>query len=157
MSGRQRVLVIAVGVVIVLLFAASVATQGRGGPGGRDSGESGPVALLERWFGGTVGADPDDVTADCQEPDGRLVFGGSCTVEVAPADRSLRLVRLAAQHPVSVEAPTPVGDFTVATELDPGETVRVAVGPDGAEIELDCADPDDCVVLIGAGGGDRDG
>jgi hypothetical protein len=153
MSRRQRIAVIAVGVLVVLLFSAAVACQGRGGEGGRDSAASGPVALLGRWLGGTAGAAPDEITAGCREPDGRLVFGGSCTVEVAPADRSLRLVSLTTGHAISVEAPTPVGDFTVSTDLDPGGTVRVAVGPDGADIELDCDDSDDCVVVIENGAG----
>jgi len=136
--------VAAVGVLIVVAFIAAVLN-----PGG--AGDSGPVAWLGRWVGDAAGAPPEDLAPDCQEPDGRLVFGGSCTIEVAGSDESLRLVTLTTEHPVRVTAPAPAGGYTVESELAAGELVRVAVGSDGAEIELDCQDDDDCVVTIGAG------
>ena len=144
MSRQQKMVVAAVGVLIVVAFIAAVLN-----PGG--AGDSGPVAWLGRWVGDAAGAPSEDLAPDCQEPDGRLVFGGSCTIEVAGSDESLRLVTLTTEHPVRVTAPAPAGGYTVESELAAGELVRVAVGSDGAEIELDCQDDDDCVVTIGAG------
>ena len=136
-------MVLAVGVLIVVAFVAAVLNPG--------AGDSGPVGWLGRWVGDAAGADPADLDPDCQEPDGRLVFGGSCTIEVASSDENLRLVTLTAGNPISVTAPAPAGGYTVQTDLAAGELVRVAVGSDGAEIDLDCEDDDDCVVTIGAG------
>jgi hypothetical protein len=144
MTRRQRIVVAVVGVLIVVAFVAAVLNPGGSGDG--------PVGWLGRWVGDAAGAAPEDLAPDCEE-DGRLVFGGSCTIEVAPSDQDLRLVTLTTEHPIVVTAPTPVGEFTVETELAAGEVVRVAVGPDGAEIELDCDASDDCVVVIGAGDG----
>jgi hypothetical protein len=143
MSRRQRIVVLAVGVLILAAFVAAVLNPGGSGDG--------PVGWLGERVGDAAGAAPGELTPDCREPDGRLVFGGSCTIDVAPSDTELRLVTLVTEQPISVTAPTPVGDFTVATDVAAGETVRVAVGPDGAEIALECADSDDCVVRIGAG------
>jgi hypothetical protein len=156
-SRRQKILVVLVGVVFVLLYLLAMACQARSGTGGRDAGQSGPVAWLGGRLGGAAGADPADLTADCQQDDGRLVFDDTCVVEVAPSDRSLRLVTLHASHAIRLEAPAPAGDFTVDTEVEAGGVVRVAVGSDGAEIDLDCEDADECVVLIGDGEGARDG
>jgi hypothetical protein len=143
MSRRQKAVVLAVGVLIVVAFVAAVLNPG--------AGDSGPVGWLGRWVGDAAGAPPEDLAPDCQEPDGRLVFGGSCTIEVASSDEDLRLVTLTAGSPVSVTAPAPAGGYTVRTDVAAGELVRVAVGSDGAEIDLDCEDDDDCVVTIGAG------
>lgn len=145
MSARQRIVVLAVGVLILVAFVAAVLTPAGSGDG--------PVGWLGRMVGDAAAAAPEEVAPECREPDGRLVFGGSCDIAVAPSTTDLRLVTLVTEHPVSVTAPTPVGDYTVETELAAGETVRVAVGPDGAEIELDCAASGDCVVRIGAGDG----
>jgi hypothetical protein len=146
MTRKQRIVVLAVGVLIVVAFVAAVLNPGR-------ADDDGPIGWLGRWVGDAAGADPADLTPGCQEPDGRLVFGGSCTIEVAPADANLRLVTLITEHPLVVTAPAPAGGYTVEATLEAGEIVRVAVGADGAEIELDCDASDDCVVVIGAGDG----
>lgn len=144
MNRRQRIGVLAVGVLILVAFVAAVRN-----PGGTGAG---PVGWLGDRFGEAAGAPPEDLDPDCQQPDGSLVFGGSCTVEVASSDENLRLVTLTTGQPIRVTAPAPAGGWTVATEVAAGDLVRVAVGSDGAEIELDCEDrEDDCVVTIGAG------
>lgn len=145
MTGRQRIAVLAIGVLILVAFVAAVLAPGGSGDG--------PVGWLGRTIGDAAAAAPEDITPDCREPDGRLVFGGSCTIEVAPSGSDLRLVTLTTEQAIEVSAPSPVGDFTVESEVDAGETARVAVGPDGAEIELDCDADDDCVVRIGASDG----
>lgn len=142
MSRRQRIVVLAVGVLILAAFIAAVLNPGGSGDG--------PVGWLGNRVGEAAGADPADLEPDCQEPDGRLVFGGSCTVEVAGSDENLRLVTLTAEHAIRVTAPAPAGGWTVATDVAAGEVVRVAVGSGGAEIDLDCEHDDDCVVTIGA-------
>jgi hypothetical protein len=145
MSRRQRMVVAAVAVLVAAAFVAAVLNPG-------SAGDSGPVAWLGRWVGDAAGAAPRDLDPDCQQPDGSLVFGDSCTIQVASAAANLRLVTLAAEHPVRVTAPAPAGGWTVATDVAAGDLVRVAVGADGAGIDLACQnDGDDCVVRIGAG------
>jgi hypothetical protein len=149
---RQRILVVLVAAVIVVLYLVAVACQARSGAGGREAGQRGPIALLGEWFGPWADVDPADVAADCQQPDGRLVFEHRCAVEVAPGG-SLRLVPLWSEQAVAVRAPAPAGDFTMDTGIDPGDTVRVAVGGRGAKITLTCLGPDPCEITIGAGDG----
>jgi hypothetical protein len=152
MSRRQRILLV-VAVAIALLFVASVTNQRRTGDGDPESGPGGLVGWLGDRVGAAAGADPADLTASCEEPDGRLVFGGSCTIEVAEGGSALRLVRLLAQHSVTVTADAPAGDFTISADLEPGDRTQVAIGSDGGEIELRCHDSDDCVVTIGGDDG----
>lgn len=145
MSGRQKLVVLAVSVLVLVAFVASVLHPGGSGDG--------PVGWLGRLVGDPAAAAQEDLAPDCREPDGRLVFGGSCAIVVAPSSSDLRTVALTAEHPISVAAPAPTGEITVETDVAAGETVRVAVGPDGAEIQLACAGSEDCVVRIGAGDG----
>lgn len=152
MSRRQRILVVVVGVAVVVLYLVALSCQARAGTGDRDSGRDGVLDWLGERFGRYADADPADVSADCEsEVPGRLVFGGRCTLVVAPGEDALRLVPLRARHAIEVSAPAPAGDFTMDSEVEPGDTIRVAVGGDGAEIVLRCEDDDDCVVEWGAG------
>lgn len=156
MSRRQKIIVVALAVVLVVLHTAAVANQSRTGQGGRSEREGGLVGWLGDRLAGPTAADPDDLSADCRGPGGRLVFDDSCTIEVAPGGRFPRVVPLRVDHLVEVTAPAVAGDFTVGGEVEPGETVRVAVGRGGAEIELECldsGDSDDCVVRIGGDDG----
>ena len=145
MSRRQKIVVLAVGVLILVAFVAAMLSPGGSGDG--------PVGWLGRLVGDAAGAAPEELAPECREPDGRLVFGGSCAITVSPSRSDLRVVTLVAEHPISVTAPAPVGDFIVETDVAAGETVRVAVGPDGAAIELACTGDEECVVRIGAGDG----
>jgi len=152
LSRRQRILVVMVGVLVVLLYLVALACQARAGTGDRDTGHDGVLDWLGERFGWYADADPADVSADCDgEQPGRVVFDGRCTLVVAPSEDALRLVPLRSRHAIEVSAPAPAGDFTMDSEVEPGDTIRVAVGGDGAEIELRCVDDDDCVVEWGAG------
>lgn len=139
-----------VAVLIASLYLLAMACQGGSGGGDAESGRSGPVAWLGDRVGGFADADPDEVTADCRQSDGQLWFDDRCVLTVAPSDRSLRLVPVSAQAALLVTAPAPVGDFTLDSEVAAGEVVRVAVGSDGAQIELSCLDDEGCGIRIGA-------
>ena len=154
MSRRQKVILAVVAAVVALLYVVVVLNQGRSGQGSPTGPPGGLVERLDSWLGDTAAAAPEDLTISCVRPDGALGFDGRCTVEVAPSESRLRLVRLCAADPVGITAPAPVGDFTVRAELDAGEPTRIAVGPDGAEIVLRCLADDECVVAIGTEAGD---
>jgi hypothetical protein len=143
----QRILLGAI-VVIVALFIVSAATSGRAGDGGPDSGRSGIVAWLGDLLGGSSTVDRKDLSADCLQPDGRLVINGSCVLRVARSDSDVRQVKLRARDALSVRAPAPRGDQVVTDDLDAGKDVAIAVNGDGADITLTCAGADTCVATL---------
>src|SRR5690606_21312937 len=141
LSRRQRILVVMAGVLVVLLYLAALPCQARAGTGDRGTGHDGVLDRLGERAGWYADADAADVSADCDgEQPGRVVFDGRCTLVVAPREDALRLVPLRSRHAIEVSAPAPAGDFTMDSEVEPGDTIRVAVGGDGAEIELRCVD-----------------
>jgi hypothetical protein len=135
MSVKVAVLV---GVVIVVLFAGSVAVGAR-----RDDGSStdsnGLVDRLASLAGDPSAVTRADVAAGCvddEDPD-LLVMSGGCTV-VVRNDGDLRLLRLLALDAIELEAPAPEGDLEVESEVGAGEEVSVAVGEGETEIDIDC-------------------
>ncbi|MGW0505572.1 hypothetical protein [Micromonospora sp. NPDC003241] len=130
MTGRQKVLLAALGVLLVVLFVVAV---GAGGGGrGDPSSRSSLVDLLGRVGGGTSAVDPVTVDADCAEAPGRLVVTGDCELRVADPG-GLRTLILRSPEAFTVEAPAPGdADFTVEDDVNPaddgtGAVTRIAV------------------------------
>lgn len=149
MSGGQKALLAALGVLLVALFAVAV------GAGRDDTGDPGdPSELVERLgrLGGERAAvDPATVRADCAEA-GRLVFTGTCVLRVADPG-GLRTLVLRSPAPFTVEAPAP-GDaeFTVRDEVTPatdgtGAVARIAVDR-ATDVLLNCPRVGGCAVTV---------
>ncbi|MEU5553047.1 hypothetical protein ABZ738_25035 [Micromonospora sp. NPDC047793] len=129
MTGRQKVLLGALGVLLVVLFVVAVGVGGGGR--GDPSARSGLVDLLGR-AGGTSAVDPATVDADCAEAPGVLAVTGDCALRVADPG-GLRTLILRSPEAFTVEAPAP-GDaeFTVEDDVTPaddgtGAVARIAV------------------------------
>ena len=150
---KPVLIVIVVLVAVVVLFAVGVGAGVRGDQG--SASEQGDSALLDRLgalAGAAADADLADITADCEglgDTPPVLTFTGSCDLTVARSDERIRLVRLRSAQPLTITAPAPEGDLDdIESDVDPGEEVKIAVGPDGAgdpraedekdEIEIDC-------------------
>ncbi|MFG2060844.1 hypothetical protein ACGFIK_05440 [Micromonospora sp. NPDC048871] len=148
MGGRQKVLVVGVGVLLVVLFVGvvGVGRQEGGDPVGRHS----LVELLGRVGGGAGAVDPDSVQAGCAEAPGRLAVVGDCAVRVADPG-GLRLLILRSPTGFAVEAPAPGGaDFTLTDTVTPAEdgtdaVARIAVDRPSI-VMLRC--PTGCVVTV---------
>ena len=114
MSTGQTVLV-GLLVVITVLFVGAVANQRRADTGGVDSGSSGPVALLHRRVGDAAQVDRANASATCPiSAAGAVTVPGQCVVRVAAHGSQIPQLRLRAQSPVTVTAPVPRRDITVA-------------------------------------------
>ncbi|MFI7024646.1 hypothetical protein ACIBMZ_18210 [Micromonospora sp. NPDC049900] len=130
MTGRQKVLLVALGVLVAILFVVAVGAGG--GDRGDPSARRGLVDLLGRAGGGAQAVDPATVDADCAEAAGRLAVDGDCELRVADPG-GLRTLILRGPEAFTVEAPAP-GDaeFTVEDDVTPaddgtGAVARIAV------------------------------
>ncbi|QOC91438.1 hypothetical protein [Micromonospora craniellae] len=148
MSGRQKVLLAVLGVLLVVLFGVAVgAGRGdRGDPAGRYS----LVDLLGRAGGGTQAVEPATVDADCVESSGLLAVSGDCELRVADPG-GLRTLILRSPEAFTVEAPAP-GDaeFTIEDDVTPaddgtGAVARIAVDR-ATTVRVSC--PGGCPVTI---------
>ncbi|SCG35173.1 hypothetical protein [Micromonospora humi] len=149
MSGRQKVLLIALAVLLVVLWVVAVAGR-RDDPGDPAAGP-GPLARLGRGAGAV---DPATVTVACVPPaaaptttaDGVVVgFGATCRLRVADPG-ALRTLVLRGVTPFEVTARAP-GDADVTV------TDEVTAGPDGATVAKVAVDRETEVVLRCPGGG----
>lgn len=149
MTGRQKVLLAALAVLLVALYLVAV------GAGRHDRGDpaAGPgwLSRLGRP-GGTV--DPAAVDADCpaaDAPPGVLRFVGDCRLRVAAPGR-LRTLVLRSPGPFGVTAPAP-GDteVTVSDEVTPGDggdaVAKIAVDRP-TEVVLHCPGGVGCTVTV---------
>ncbi|AEB45882.1 hypothetical protein [Micromonospora maris] len=148
MGGRQKVLVVGLGVLLVVLFV--VAVGGGRGERGDPAGRHSFVEWLGRGGGGRGAVDPATVEAECVEAPGRLAVVGDCELRVADPGR-LRTLILRSPGGFTVEAPAP-GDAdvtvtdTVTPQQDGTEAVaRIAVDRP-ATVTLRC--PTGCLVTI---------
>ncbi|MFI5833517.1 hypothetical protein ACIA5A_07540 [Micromonospora sp. NPDC051300] len=149
MSGRQKVLLVVLAVLLVLLWVVAVAGR-RDGPGDPGAGP-GPLARLGHGAGAV---DPATVTVTCLPPaadpvgtaDGLVVaFGATCRLRVADPG-SLRTLLLRGATPFEVTARAPGdADVTVTDEVTPG--------PDGATVAKVAVDRETEVLLRCPGGG----
>ncbi|WP_165521793.1 hypothetical protein [Micromonospora zingiberis] len=150
MSGRQKVLLVGLGVLLVVLFAVAVAGgTGRDDPG-RPGGRHPLVELLGRAGGGRSAVDPASVEAGCAEAPGQLAVVGDCELRVADPGE-LRTLILRSPDEFRVEAPAP-GDaeFSVADTVTPAEdgtgaVARIAVDRP-VTVTVRC--PDGCLVTV---------
>ncbi|MBU8861268.1 MULTISPECIES: hypothetical protein [unclassified Micromonospora] len=149
MSARQKVLLVAVAVLLVGLYVVAVA--GRRDDTGDPAAGPGALARLGRGSG-TV--DPATVAVTCLPPaaepattaDGvRLAFGTACRLRVADPG-ALRTLVLRGTTPFEVTAPAP-GDADVTV------TDEVAPGPDGPALAKVAVDRETEVLLRCPGGG----
>ena len=153
MSGKQKVVLILVAVVLVLLFVVAVA--------GRDPGQGDPNGdnPFLRWLsrlGGKQATIPVElVTAPCQQPDRRtLLVKGTCTVHVDDP-RSLKLLVLRSPTAFEVHAPAPgKADATMTDTVRPKDgklaEARIAVDKP-ADVEVSCVGvgTSPCTLTIG--------
>ncbi|MGC5052349.1 hypothetical protein ACLQ2S_12940 [Micromonospora sp. DT48] len=148
MSGQQKALLAALGVLLVVLFAVAV------GAGRDDHGDPAArhplVDLLGRAGGGHRVVDPADVDADCAEDVGRLLVDGRCELRIADPG-GLRVLVLRSPQAFRVRATAPGdADVTVTDEVDPaadgsGAVARVAVDR-ATTVLVSC--PVECLVTI---------
>ncbi|MEU9515007.1 hypothetical protein [Micromonospora sp. NPDC048169] len=155
MSGRQKLLLVAVAVLLVALYVTAVAGR-RDDPGDPAAGP-GALARLGRGSG-TV--DPATVAVTCLPPaaepvttaDGvALTFGTVCRLRVADPG-ALRTLVLRGTTPFQVTAPAPGdADVTVTDEVAPdadGPAVtKVAVDRE-TEVLLRCPGGGGCAVTL---------
>ena len=148
MSGRQKVLLGALGVLLVVLFAVAVGAgrDEQGDPSARNS----LVDLLGRAGGGRSAVDPATVEADCAEGPGQFAVTGRCALRVADPG-GLRTLILRGPDAFTVEAPAPGdADFTVEDTVTPatdgtGAVARVAVDR-ATTVLVSC--PGGCLVTV---------
>jgi hypothetical protein len=151
MSGKQKILLAAVAVALVVLYIVAV---GAGNPGRGDAaGHHGFVDWLSR-LGGQRAAVPAGLVSapQCKQPDGTLHVNNSCTLHVADPS-SLKLLVLRSTTRFKVKAPGPgTTDFTAEDTVKLGDNgiaeARIAVDKE-SNIVVSCVDGAACVLSIG--------
>ncbi|GAA4250228.1 hypothetical protein [Dactylosporangium darangshiense] len=143
---------IVIGVLVLLAVLFALATTHRAGGDGDLSHPGGLVGWLGHRFGGSPDADRADVSAPCLQQDTLTVKDGTCTVTVARSDAGQRNVQLRTDSDVAVQAPAPGRDTLVRSDVEAGATVSVAVGGDGADIDVICAGNRTCTLTLVTGG-----
>lgn len=146
----QQRIVIAVLVVLAVLFV--LATTHRAGGAGDVRHPGGFVSWLGHRFGGTPDAARADLSAPCLRQDTLTVSDGTCTLKVARSGAGQRSVRLRTDSDVAVQAPAPGRDTLVRSDVEAGATLSVAVGGDGADIDIICAGERTCTLTLVTGG-----
>jgi hypothetical protein len=149
MSGKQKVLLVVVAVLLVALFV--VAVGGRDPGAGDASGDHPFVAWLARLGGRSAVVPVELVSAPCLQPGGKLVVTGSCVVHVSDPG-SLKMLVLNSAAPFQVAAPGPGNaDFTAKDTVEPEDgraEARVAVDKE-TDVVVACAGALSCVLLLG--------
>lgn len=139
MTTKQKIVIIAVFVLLALLYVGAVANGGGSGQGDASKPPDGIVA----WLGSLIGSPPDakraELSAPCLNQD-TLSFKGNCTLTVAKSDDGTRQVELHAADAVSVASRAPQGKDTVSEDVKAGDDVTVTVDGDGGDIVITCAD-----------------
>lgn len=148
MSGRRKLLLVSLAVLLVALFA--VAT-GVGGGTGRADRPPAVVSWLGRLTGGAATVDPATVATDCDRTGDVVTFLGACALRVADPG-GLRTLVLRSPGPFSVSAPAPRGaDLTVADDVAPadgaGAVAKIAVDR-AATVVLTCPGGAGCAVTL---------
>ncbi|PZF95117.1 hypothetical protein [Micromonospora deserti] len=149
MSGRQKALLAALGVLLVALFVVAVGAgrDDRGVPGARH----GLVDGLGRLVGAWSAVDPATVRADCAAATGEIVVVGRCVLRVADPG-GLRILVLRSPDAFSVAVRLP-GDADVAVTDDAqpadggGAVARVAVDRP-TDVLVQCLNQTSCTVTV---------
>ncbi|MBM0259847.1 hypothetical protein [Micromonospora sp. 4G55] len=148
MSGRRKLLLVGLAVLLVVLFVVAVGA-GRGDRGGPD--DDGAVRWLGRLVGDSATVDPATVKAGCDRTGDTLTVVSACVLRVADPD-GLRTLVLRSPSPFHRAGARDAG-FTVDDEVEPAEdgTAVAKVAVDRAsEITVGCAGGVACAVTIGS-------
>ena len=147
MSRRQKIILVAVGVVLVLLYSGAIA----GGAGRRDGSASRRPGGLVGWLGSLVGSPPAarraDLSADCLAGT-TLTVHGTCLLHVAAHGTGNRRVTLRARDAATVTARPPGADRDIRAEVKAGAEVGVTVGVGATDITVGCAGTAPCVLTL---------
>ncbi|MEU1606123.1 hypothetical protein [Micromonospora matsumotoense] len=147
MSGRQKLLLVA---VTVLLVAGFVIAIGAGRADRGDPADAGALGWLGR-LGGSTALDPATVRADCDRTGDVLTFVGGCVLRVADPG-ALRTLVLRSAAAFTVAAPAPGdADLTVRDDVTPadGDEAVAKIAVDRAtEVGLGCPGGVSCTVTI---------
>ncbi|MET7876437.1 hypothetical protein ACPXB1_11385 [Micromonospora sp. DT68] len=151
MSGRQKLLLVTLAVLLVASFALAVGVGG--GERGRAGEPSGLVGRLSGLAGGSSTVDPATVRADCDRTADVLSFVGGCELRVADPG-GLRTLVLRSGRAFTVTAPAPRdADLTVRADAEPGDggeaVAKIAVDS-AAVVLLRCPGGVACTVTIAA-------
>lgn len=139
MTRKQKIVVIAVFVLLAFLYVGAVASGGGSGQGDASKDPGGVVKWLGNLFGSPPDAKRGQLTSTCLSDD-TLSFKGSCTLTVAKSDDGTRRVQLHADDAVTVASRAPQGSDTLTDDLNAGDDVSVTVDGDGGDIQFTCAD-----------------
>lgn len=150
MPGRKPIIVLGV----LALLAAGLFAIGAVGASG-----SVPTGQWPKWASPKpVGGEPltvDDLrlSPDCVLQDATLSFIGGCVVEVSPLDEGfpwLRVTRATnlTAGPQAVGVTVSLAGKTLHTNLEPGESVRLAFTREGGAVALTCAALTSCTVRL---------
>ncbi|MFF5174642.1 hypothetical protein ACFY3U_18670 [Micromonospora sp. NPDC000089] len=150
MSGRRKLLLGALAVLLVALFALAV---GVGGGTGRADRPPAVVSWLGRLTGGAATVDPATVAADCGRTGDVLTFVGECPLRVADPG-GLKTLVLRSPAAFGVTAPAPRGaDLTVHDTVEPGDdagaVAKVAVDRP-VTVLISCPGGAGCAVTVAA-------
>lgn len=148
MSRRQKIVIIAVFVLIALMYTGAVAVGGGSGQGDASKKPGGIVGWLGDLIGDPPAADRKDLSADCLA-DKTLTIKGSCVLHVAKSSEGTRKVALKATDAVKVTSRAPQGSDDVTADVDAGKDVSVTVDGDAADITIACSGADTCTVTLG--------
>ncbi|MEH0841046.1 hypothetical protein V6U81_01455 [Micromonospora sp. CPCC 205711] len=151
MSGRQKLVLVTLAVLLVAFFVLAVGVGG--GDTGRADSRPRLVERLGRLTGGAATVDPATVRAGCDRTGDVVSFVGGCVLRVGKPD-GLRTLVLRSAGPFTVAAPAP-GDagFTVRDEVTPGdggEAVATVAVDEATDVELGCPGGVACAVTIAA-------
>ncbi len=139
MTRKQKIVIIAVFVLLALLYVGAVANGGGSGQGDASKDPKGIVKWLGNLFGSPPDATRGQLTSTCLSDD-TLSFKGNCTLAVAKSDDGTRRVRLHATDAMSVASRAPQGKKTITDDVKAGDDVSVTVDGDGGDILFTCAD-----------------
>ncbi|MEV0943382.1 hypothetical protein [Micromonospora wenchangensis] len=148
MSGRRKLLLVA---VAVLLVAAFLGALGLGHAGRGDPADAGALGWLGRLGGDGTTVDPATVRADCDRTGDVLSFVGGCALRVDDPG-GLRTLVLRSRAAFAVTAPAPGdADLTVRDDVTPadgGDAVATIAVDRATEVGLGCPGGVPCTVTI---------
>jgi hypothetical protein len=146
LSRRQKIVIIAVFVLLAALYSGAAAIGGGSGQGDASGHPGGFVG----WLGGVLGQPPAvaraDLSAPCLSQD-TLTVKGTCTVTVNKSTQDTRRLKLHATDAVTVASRAPQGSDTVTANVDADKDVSVTVDGKGGDVVITCPG-DSCVVTL---------
>ncbi|GHJ07592.1 hypothetical protein TPA0907_19590 [Micromonospora humidisoli] len=148
MTGRQKLLLV---MVAVLLVAGFVGALGLGHAGRGDPADPGAPGWLGRLGGNGATVDPATVRADCDRTGDVLSFVGGCALRVDDPG-GLRTLVLRSGAAFAVTAPAPGdADLTIRDDVTPadgGDAVATIAVDRATEVGLGCPGGVSCTVTI---------